>query len=690
MTVRSEYIPFVGGLDLISSSVASRPGRLADALNFECVFGAQGYRRIDGYERFDGRAQPHKAQYQSVPFTDGKAGLVVDAAIFGAGCEGVILEVVVTSGSLASGNAVGTLIFAPVSGAFIPGDSIKSPTIGGATVAVTTAASAAASTASAQTNLIYARKSQAARRAKIEKLPGSGPVRGVAVFRGEVIAFRDAADGKTCVMHRATTAGWAQVKGGLLPGGQYEFTTGNFSGDASKMALFGCDGKNPPFKWDGTALTQMAPIFGTEATSTSSLSVGTGSKSFVIVQSSRGWVVGDTLLAVGPGGETMLGNITAYTHPNVTINVTSASGTGTVASWRIGQDDFEDRPYLIAAHQDHLFLAFRRGQLQVSNLGDPMTYTTTASLMGVGDEITGLTPLKGGVMGVFCDNKIHMLNGTNKADWQLSLHARDVGSKIYTVRESGGNAIMLSLRGLVSLQATQTFGGFEPSTWSRNVKPYLDGRMEQALFSRMASVKYQYRLYFKDGEVLSACITSPNPALQPKDVEFTRSRLAHVPSCLGAGQMDGEEAMFFGTEDGWVMREDAGQSFDGASIYAHARLHFMNLKSPSHRKRFLKLVLEADSPGQVTLKFLQLFDLSDMFYDKSITSQVDAPGAGGTWDTSRWDNFYWSLPAATQAEAKLDGIGRNMGILLWTESDIDEPITMQGAILHYGLMGMTR
>ena len=50
-----------GGLDLETSPLAVEPGRILSSLNYEPVDG--GYRRLRGYERFDGRPRPSDAPY---------------------------------------------------------------------------------------------------------------------------------------------------------------------------------------------------------------------------------------------------------------------------------------------------------------------------------------------------------------------------------------------------------------------------------------------------------------------------------------------------------------------------------------------------------------------------------------------------------------------------------------------------
>lgn len=94
------------------------------------------------------------------------------------------------------------------------------------------------------------------RRADIEQVPGSGPVRGAYRFRGEVVAFRDNEAEDACLMYRATENGWVEVSTPVLqPGGRFEFEEIHFAGRVPE--LIGVDGVNKGFVWDGTNFTQI-------------------------------------------------------------------------------------------------------------------------------------------------------------------------------------------------------------------------------------------------------------------------------------------------------------------------------------------------------------------------------------------------------------------------------------------------
>lgn len=687
--MKVDYTLMSGGLDLVSGSVGAQPGRVAEALNFEQVFGKVGYRRIDGYERFDGRPQPHLALYYVQEFNQGTAEIMVGDTLTGATAQAEVLGVELSSGSWAAGTAAGLAYVVLSAGDWVAGQDILRA---GSAIAKASAATYQGRAQTSTTHASYLAQAAEKRRAVIQKVPGSGPIRGVAIHDEVVFAVRDAADGQSAALWKSTSSGWSSVRSGLLPGGRFEFVSANFSGDAKRKILMGCDGRNVPFVWDGSTYKEIVPIFSTQSTSATSLAIGTGSKAFTVVEAGRNYVAGDSVLihSSANAANRMSGTVTSYTRPTLTVNVTGTVGSGTFTDWRIGLANFEDKPFMVAVHKDHAFLAYPRGQLQTSNIGDPLLYTSTAVLFGVGEEITGMASLKGAVLGVFCENRISLLEGSSKIDWAMGIHAQNIGTRRYTVAENAGNALFLGERGMVSMQAADTYGSFEPAICSRDVKPLLDSKMGMVTGSRLVRGKYQYRMYFSDGTLLSACILSPAAAIQPKDVSFMPATRPHIASALASGSIDDEDWLLFGTTDGWVMREDVGPSFDGAAIESALRLQFNHFKAPAQKKRFYKLTLELDSTDPVSILFRQMFDLSDGFYSDSVSQQAKSPGSGGRWDVSNWDSFYWSLPAASQIEANVDGVSKSMALVLWHESATDAPFTLQGLLTQFKTLGLSR
>lgn len=688
---KRDYCVFTGGLDQTATPLTVKPGRVSQSLNWEQVFGVNGYRTIRGFERYDGRPSPSACNYAVQSFDAGTVAIAAGNIVTGTGsASALVVSVTLTSGSWAGGNAAGTLILTSLANSWADNAAIQ---VGGVTRALAAAATLVGSPGYAD-NEASLRAAREALRALIEKPPGEGPILGLAVYNEAVYAVRAAVGLASAALFKSSSAGWVTIKSGLHASGNFSFEVANFTGNTTDQSLYGVGGGGRLFKVDASgAFSYAAPIFSSECTSVTSFAIGLGSKAFTFTQTARNYAVGNllTVWSSANAANSMSGIVTAFTATTVTINVTSFTGAGTFIDWEIGLTSLYDKPTEVDEHKNHLFLVYPRGQLQTSNLGDPMTYTTTAALFGLGDEITNLTSLKGEVLGIFCREKIALLRGTSSLDWELASHTKGVGAVGATVQDNAGNAIFLDDKGVTTLQATQSFGDFESSILSSNAKSTLDPRRDAIVGSRLAKSSNQYRLYFDDGLNLRFTINTGNAIVTPADVGATLSQYPSVPQVFASGKLaDGLEHLFFGDADGYVMEEDAGTSFDGAAITYVLRPHFNHFKSPYVDKRFHKAVLEIDSADAVQINFRQLFDYDNGTYTHGGTQQAEVIGTGGQFDDDAWDTFAFDLPLVSSAEHSLNGVGSNMTLLYYFESDYVRPVTLQGQLTFFSVLGMKR
>lgn len=672
-----DYTPLAGGLDLAASPMQIAAGRCLTAENIEQVYGLSGYRRVDGYERFDGRLLASTARYyiatacnMTAPLSVGDIATTPSGSAEIMAIEGDVLVLVNVSGSLTAGQTLSVL----------------------AEARATLATDAAAGTFDSPDYRARRRAAVAYLRAKIGKVPGSGPVRGVAVFNAQVFALRDNAEGTAAALYRSSLTGWQLVCDLFRPGGSLQAVVANFVGATAGRAWYGCDGVNPPFKCDGSTVTFMAPIMGSEATASNAVTPAAGDLTFTVVETSRSWAVGDELEAWAPAAPAswLKGKVKSYSGATLVLTVAEFAGTASSA-WRIARADRSDRPRRVSEFKNHLFLAYPNGQLQHSNLGDPMLYTTTAGLLGVSDEITGMASLKGDVFAVFCRGRIVFLTGASKSDWQLATHSQDIGARANSAVETAGNALFLDSRGLTSLAATQSFGGFSAALLSHAAQPLIDAATTSAIAARAVKRKNQYRIYLPGGMGITAAVWRPSPVIEPNSVAFTTFRYEHQFSAFANGDdADGDEFNVFGTKDGWVMLEDSGTSFDGAPIAARIALPFHYLKRPAQKKRFHRMALELQAAEPIELRVRHTFDYDGLRYDPSIVYRVDAQRHGAAWGAAEFGNAIWTGPGEDSPVAHLDGVGTNIGALIWHESDDTPAFTLSGISLYYSLRGEQR
>lgn len=247
-----------GGLNTTDPPVMLSPGLLTFSKNVEVVPATGGYKRIDGYERYDGRAgSPSAANYTRLPYMFGGVrpitpGDIITGAVSGA--TGVVIGTVdLTSGAWNNVSAAGEVRITALTGTFQAGEALK---IGGVVAATLNggAISRALDDPGFKDNV---RAAQTYYRNLIQKVPGSGKVLGVAIFNATIYAFRNVADGTSASMYQATNTGWVAVKTGLAPNGRYEFRIHNFGGGSGTRMLYGVSGVHKGFQWDGATWTDV-------------------------------------------------------------------------------------------------------------------------------------------------------------------------------------------------------------------------------------------------------------------------------------------------------------------------------------------------------------------------------------------------------------------------------------------------
>lgn len=685
MSIRLDYQPLGQGLDEASGVTNPQPGRVIGIQNFELVLGDEGLRRVNGYEVFDGRAAPSDAELSVVGFELGTTAIAAGETVTTGTGSAYVVAVTLDSGSWVGGDAAGSLVVTAVTGTISDGQALQ--------VSAVTRATTTGFSASSLDDANYAQNIASARnyyRALIQKPTGEGEILGVKAWLGVVYCLRNAVGGATATLWRSTTSGWTAVRTGLRPGGAMRGLVANFTGNSAEQALYLVDGKNRYMRVSQAHAVTFGPaVYPTEGTSTTSVTPGSGSKSFTTTETSRSWTNGQELIAysAASAGSYMIGTVTSSTGTSVTINVTSFAGSA-AADWHICRTDGVDRPYLIAEHRNYLMLAYPLGQLQTSDVGSPMVVGTTSDAFGVGDEITDLRGMRGNVLGVFTASGVSLLygDGSDGQPWEMRKHTASSGSRLGGAQEMGGDAVYVSASGIHSLSGTQAFGDFAYTDVSLTARSSLRDLLQDYRCTAISRKDGQYRIYGNDGAVLVMTLYG---APSVKTARFTKLRYPLEVTCVDSTMLDsGEELMVFGTSDGWVMRERIGTTFNGEEIEAFFRTSYWHSKAPQLKKRFRKLIIDVDT-GQtaVQLYFRQDIDFGGL--DQANAYTYTASPGGGYYDASYWNEFFWDGEAGSQLHASIDGVGRHMSLVISCAGDF-EPFIVRGLHTQYSPLGLLR
>lgn len=671
-TQEPDYIRLIGGLDLHTPTLQLKPGFLRDTKNWEASING-GYARIKGYERYDGRPNPSDATYLAL--TLNVTGSLAVGDVMTGVTSAATGKVIYRNGAL--------VVFTKSTGSFVVAETIN---VGGTPRATVTDLGGSETAADFQALMLNLAADEY--RADILAVPGSGAITGVFSFMGSVYAFRNNAGGTAAAMYRNSAAGWVLV----ALNESVTFSNANTSVE------------------DGDTLTQGATTatIARVVVVTGTLASGVNTGRLIITSRVNNFAAG-AATSTGGGALTLGGIQTAITMlPSGAFEF----DIGTVGSEKrvYGVDgvnpafEFDgttfvpilvagntpDTPRRVLAHSGHLFLSYGNS-VQHSGIGDPYNWTVTAGggeLLADGD-VTLMKRMPGSqatpAAAISNEDSTQMLYGSSGANFQLVSYEDSTGAKARSGQRLGGlgGLFVFDNQGVTNVVTTQNFGNFISNSLTLNVRSFLQIRRNLCTGSVVIKDKSQYRVFFSDGNGLY--ITMANGKL----IGSMPVLFPNVVRCVSRGETpNGAETAFFGSDNGFVYRLEAGTSFDGAAIEWDLTTVYANQRRVRRDKRYRTATFELT--GDSYASFNVIFDLdygSTTRRQQQVVADVMAVAlAGGVnWDEFTWDEFTWDGRALLPVSRKVKGSGENIAVRVFGSSDYFDQFTINSIVLTYSL-----
>lgn len=671
VVVIPEPIVMAGGLDVMTPPFQLKPGFCRAAQNFECsIYG--GYRRIAGYERFDGRLKPSDATYTVLAassITGGVSGDTLTGATSGA--TGTIIAV--TSAAF---------ILTKTTGTYQAAENLQ---VAAATKGVCSAAGVIGGAATAKLNAQYKNLAADVYRALITAVPGSGKVLGVNLYNDVLYAFRNAVGGATAAMYKSTAAGWSLV----ALGRELSFDTGNLSIAEGVVITGATSGAT-------ATLTRAVLASGTYAGSTAAGRFIFASVTGVF-QNGENLQTGGVTRAVARSADTAITLLPGGRYEFVNANFTGSTNTKRMYGCDGVNRAFEfdgtvfvpiatgmtaDAPTHIAFHLYHLFLSFF-GSVQHSSPGFPYQWTpvTGAAELAMGDNVTGFqvqpAAATAAALAIFTTGRTSVLYGTGSSTWQLLPYRDEIGAAAYTM-QTLAQTVFMDQQGVTDLATTQAYGNFTYAVLTNQVKSLLAGWKTLAIASSINRDLSQYRIFFTNNYALYICM------IGRKVIGVMPVLYADVVRCACNGRMaDGTEVSYFGSDNGMVFQMDKGTSFDGADIEAYLYLAYNFSRGGRTLKRYRDGVLECQGSGyaEFNLGYTLGYGLTDVI--QPAVQAVVTNFSSVFWDAFTWDAFVWDGVTLGPSSFELDGEAENISLAVTSLGDYFEPFTVTGGEIHY-------
>jgi len=351
---------------------------------------------------------------------------------------------------------------------------------------------------------------------------------------------------------------------------------------------------------------------------------------------------------------------------------------------------------------NYLALGYPTGTLSLSDLGDPLTYLSAASVaadIGASDRVTGLLKLKGDSLGVFTERTIFALQGSEATSLQRIEISPSSGAIEYTVTDGPtGSPMFCDFRGIATVETTQNYGDFDRPGIGDSASPWLIERLQanrrnQTVDKTVVAAypmrnKRQYRVLFNDGWQSTLTVQPDGASVvttqryygdwQDRDTSAI-TVLAIATGVTSTGQdlafmsfdVDPESSRYR-----YVFQIDAGRSFDGEEIIAQWMGQPLILGGPFFTKTLYQIGFYGRAYGYADLKVFCATDFTDPVSDESTSASTTGTDvAFGTTAASTESNF--------KAMANIRAQGEDFTFLVESITATELPHTIQSMVVRF-------
>jgi hypothetical protein len=352
----------------------------------------------------------------------------------------------------------------------------------------------------------------------------------------------------------------------------------------------------------------------------------------------------------------------------------------------------------VAAYKAHMFYAGKSSSPQelvfsVPNDEDNFNTGSGAGSIKVDDTITGLKSFRDSLF-IFCENRIFKLTGNTTSDFAIQPVTRNIGCiNGDTIQEFAGDLIFLGPDGLRTVAGTARIGDVELGTISRNVQSLFDAAIkDSALFeSVVIQDKTQYRIFFtKDGQ--SQKITRGVIAVRKADkYEFSEIR-GIKPTSTDTFVEAGDVIVLHGDFDGFVHRQEVGNTYDGTSILGKYRSPDLSFGDTGIRKHMQRVIINYKPESAIDADLIVRYDNENADSARPAAYALDSSDVAAQFGVATFSGgatgarFVFGGAIQPLVRQSVEGSGFSV-ILRVNDGGETAPYSLKGFQLEYQLGG---
>ena len=348
----------------------------------------------------------------------------------------------------------------------------------------------------------------------------------------------------------------------------------------------------------------------------------------------------------------------------------------------------------VAVYRNHMFYAGKSTTPQelvfsVPFDEDDFTSGSGAGSIKVDDTIVGLKVFRDNLF-IFCENRIFNLTGSSLSDFAIKPVTRNIGCiNGDTIQEFAGDLIFLGPDGLRTVAATARIGDVELGTITRNVQSLFDENIrDAALFdSIVIPDKTQYRIFFtKEGQDVSltkgvVCV------MKGQNFEFSEIR-GLKPSCTDTFIEAGNVLVLHGDFEGYVHRQEKGNTFDGTTIFAKYRSPDLGFGDTGIRKHMRRVIINYKPESAIDADLIVRYDNESSDSARPAVYPLDSSAVAAQYGTATYSTtsetaqFVYGGPSQPLVRQSVEGSGFTVALRV-NDGGVTAPYSLKGFQLEY-------
>ena len=267
--------------------------------------------------------------------------------------------------------------------------------------------------------------------------------------------------------------------------------------------------------------------------------------------------------------------------------------------------------------------------------------TLPAGSIKVDDTIVGLKTFREDLF-VFCENRIFKItgsSGTGGDAFSVVPVTRKIGCiNGNTIQEFAGDLIFLGPDGLRTVAGTARIGDVEIGTISSNVQSIFDENLSSAseFHSVVIPDRSQYRIFFTKGVVGQSSTTGVACVLKGQTFEFSELRgikPASTDSFVKAGDVI---VLHGGYSNGYVYRQESGNTFDGSPILAKYRSPDLTFGDAGIRKHMQRVIVNFKPESTIDADLFLRYDYESKDAPRPAAYELDSGDIAAIYGTTTY------------------------------------------------------